>query len=96
MDDEILEGIVTVVAGPIEQTAEECLASIMMAATNDGIVMDPVDAAAHLRRYLAEHDAGLIEQLVGTLPPVHVSPGGTAWIRVTDLQLEGERRRALA
>lgn len=94
MDDEILEAIVMVATEPIEQTAEEALASIHFAAINDGIVMEPLAVAAAMRRYLAWHDAGLIEQLLATMP----APSLYAFdcIRRTDLQDEANRRRALA
>jgi hypothetical protein len=97
MDDEVRDAIVTVY-GPGEklpyQTPDEHLGSLMTAAINDGVAMDPVHAAEALRKYLAHHDADLIEQLVGTIPPSNLYAYDC--IKRDDLLAEAARRRALA
>jgi hypothetical protein len=97
MDDEVRDAIVTVY-GPGDtlpnQTPDEHLGSLMTAAINDGIAMDPVHAAEALRKYLAHHDADLIEQVAGTVPPSNLYAYDC--IRRDDLLAEAARRRALA
>lgn len=73
-----------------EQTPEDALASVRMAAINEGLAMAPQDVAKALAKWIAEHDAQLIELLVGTIP---THGHGDPAIRVADLQAEADRRR---
>lgn len=76
-----------------EQTPEDALASVRMAAINEGIAMAPQDVAKALAKWIAEHDAQLIELLIGTIPEARRGDGGAPAIRVDDLQREADRRR---
>jgi hypothetical protein len=76
-----------------QQSPADALASIRMAAINEGLAMAPEDVAAALRKWIAEHDADLIELLIGTVAPV-LDPEDAAFaIRISDLQAEADRRR---
>lgn len=74
-----------------DQSPEDALASVRMAAINEGIAMAPEDVAAALAKWIAEHDAQLIELLIGTIPPLRRSE--VAAISVDELQKAADRRR---
>lgn len=74
------------------QSPEDALASVRMAAINGGIQMEPEAVAAALRKWIAEHDANLIELLIGTVPAT-TGYDYVPRIAVADLQAEADRRR---
>lgn len=76
-----------------QQSPADALASVRMAAINEGLAMAPEDVAAALRKWIAEHDADLIELLIGTVPQTSGRNGYGATLYISDLQAEADRRR---
>ncbi len=95
MDPDILEGIITVIDEPVEQSAADWLAAITTAATNPGIAMAPHHVAHGLRKIMQERDANVIENLVVTLP-IRMAESGIRAIPVVSIQAEAKRRRKLS
>lgn len=75
------------------QSAADALASVRFAALNEGVAMLPSHLAAALRKWIAEHDADLIELLIGSIPPFQDEDGEPWALTIADLRAEAARRR---